>query len=207
MKIFRIKAVAALLVALPLLASCDSDPWYDDYWYDDWTWGSNYDNRPADENVDNEDFFVAMAQTLAGQWRGGMMTYELDSNGVAIDSLLHDTDIEFKAYNKQSISGVGTQYDYEPGTDNLEYQRDFTWYIDPKTGDVYLTYKEKQSNGEMRDYVMVIGYNDLNLDNRTFTGYLEATDGREVDDFWFDRHAETRATKKKGAMKIKIVMK
>ncbi|EFA43823.1 hypothetical protein HMPREF0645_1684, partial [Hallella bergensis DSM 17361] len=63
------------------------------------------------------------------------------------------------------------------------------------------------SAGNVRDYVMVVDYDDLNLDNRTFTGYLWATDGHEVDDFWFDRYKTTRASVKENVKKIKFVMK
>lgn len=199
--------VMLLAVAPILFASCGSDPVYTDPWYDDWTWGDDYTQRPSDDNVSDEDFLVSMAQTLAGQWRGDMMAYEIDNAGNAIDSIYYKTDIEFKQYNRQSISGTGTQYDFHPDTEELELQRDFTWYIDPKSGDIYMTYKEKDSAGNVRDYVMVVDYDDLNLDNRTFTGYLWATDGHEVDDFWFDRYKTTRASVKENVKKIKFVMK
>jgi hypothetical protein len=208
MKKISTKLFAILLVAVPMLfASCDSDPWYYDYWDDDWTWGNDYHHRPDDGHVNDEDFLVSMARTLAGQWRGDMMAYEIDNAGNAIDSIYYKTDIEFKQYNSQSISGTGTQYDFHPDTEELELERDFTWYIDPKSGDIYMTYKEKDSEGVVRDYVMVVAYDDLNLNHRTFTGYLWATDGHEVDDFWFDRYTGTRASVKKNVKKIKFVMK
>lgn len=202
------KVVVAMLAALPmLLTSCDSDPWYDDVWYDNWTWGNDYNNRPNDNDVDNDDFFVAMAQTLSGKWRGSLTAYQLDDAGNATDSLLYDTDIEFRQYNDRSISGTGTQYDYDRSSGELSMQRNFTWYIDPESGSVYLTYKEKDSGGTVRDYVMSVAYDDLNLDSRTFTGYLWAGDGYEVDDFWFDRYTGTRALAKAGAKRFKIVMR
>jgi len=211
MKTYKIMMAVAVIAALPLLfTSCDDDPdyWYDD-WYDGWTWGDDYNNRP-DDNVDNEDFFVAMAQTLNGQWRGSMRAYELDEQGVAVDSIDYSTDIEFKQYNSSAISGTGTQYDYNPQTGEKKFQRDFTWYIDPKTGDIYLTYKEVHEGGTTSDYVMRIAYDDLNLNNRSFTGYLWSSDGKEVDDFWFDRYtgnakAATRGSDK-GKTHWKVVM-
>lgn len=208
MKRISTKFFAVLLTAVPMIfASCSSDPLYYDPWYDDWTWGRDYHHRPDNENVSDEDFLVSMAQTLAGQWRGDMMAYQLDDQGKALDSIYYKTDIEFKQYNNQSISGSGTQYDFHPDTEELEVQRDFTWYIDPKTGNIYMTYKEQDDDGNMRDYVMTVDYNDLNLDNRTFTGYLWAADGYEVDDFWFDRYKGTRASVKKNVKKIKFVMR
>ncbi|MBM6993504.1 MAG: hypothetical protein I3J02_09615 [Prevotella sp.] len=209
MRKFKTMMAAVMMAALPmLLGSCGSDPYYyDDYWYDDWTWGNDYSNRPDDSNVSDEDFFVSMAQTLAGQWRGDMMAYELDDNGNVIDSLYYSTDIEFKQYNSQSISGTGTQYDYNPDTDELELKRNFSWYIDPETGNIYLNYKTQNSDGTTSDYIMSIAYDDLNLDNRTFTGYLWSNDGYEVDDFWFDRYTSTRASTPKNVKRIKFVMK
>lgn len=198
----------AMMMSLPtLLTSCDSDPWHDAPWYDDWSWGNDYNHRPDNQNVSNDDFFVLMAQTLAGQWRGNMMAYELDDHGFAIDSLSYTTDIEFKQYNRQSISGTGTQYDFRPDTEKLEMKRNFTWYIDPKTGDIYLIYKEQNADGITRNYTMRVAYEDLNMNNRTFTGYLWAEDGREVEDFWFDRYNGTRASSKQGARKIYVVFK
>ena len=212
MKTFKIMMAVAAIAAMPMLfTSCDDDPdyWYDD-WYDGWTWGDDYNNRP-DDNVDNQDFFVAMAQTLNGQWRGDLKAYQVDEHGVAVDSIYYSTDIEFVQYNSTAISGTGTQYDYNPQTNEKEMQRDFTWYIDPKTGDIYLTYKEVHEGGSTTDYVMRIAYNDLNLNDRTFTGYLWSSDGDEVDDFWFNRYnvnnakAATRGTDK-GKTHWKVVM-
>ena len=212
MKTFKIMMAVAAIAAMPMLfTSCDDDPdyWYDD-WYDGWTWGDDYNNRP-DDNVDNQDFFVAMAQTLNGQWRGDLKAYQVDEHGVAVDSIYYSTDIEFVQYNSTAISGTGTQYDYNPHTNEKELQRDFTWYIDPKTGDIYITYKKVHEGGSTTDYVMRVAYDDLNLNDRTFTGYLWSSDGAEVDDFWFNRYnvnnakAATRGTDK-GKTHWKVVM-
>ena len=191
----------AVIAAMPMLfTSCDDDP---DYWYDDWTWGNDYNQRRDDDDVDNQDFFVAMAQTLNGKWRGDMRAYEVNEQGVAVDSIDYSTDIEFVQYNNTAISGTGTQYDYKPQTDYLEKQRDFTWYIDPKTGDIYITYKNVHEGGSTTDFVMRIAYNDLNLNVRTFTGYLWSSDGDEVDDFWFDRYTGNAKAATRGADKSK----
>jgi len=204
MKTFKIMMAVAAIAAMPMLfTSCDDDPdyWYDD-WYDGWTWGDDYNNRP-DDNVDNQDFFVAMAQTLNGQWRGDLKAYQVDEHGVAVDSIYYSTDIEFVQYNSTAISGTGTQYDYNPQTNEKELQRDFTWYIDPKTGDIYLTYKTVLENGSTTDYVMRVAYDDLNLNDRTFTGYLWSSAGGEVDDFWFNRYTENAKAATRGADKSK----
>ena len=86
MKAFKIMMAVAVIAAMPMLfTSCDDDP---DYWYDDWTWGNDYNQRPDDDDVDNQDFFVAMAQTLNGKWRGDMRAYKVIEQGVAVERLL-----------------------------------------------------------------------------------------------------------------------
>lgn len=208
MKTVRIMMAIAAIAAMPMLfTSCDDDP---DYWYDDWAWGRDYNYRPNDGNVDDQDFLIAMAQTLNGQWRGSMRAYRLNGQRQAIDSVDYSTDIEFVQYNSSAISGTGTQHDYDPYTGIKQYQRDFTWYIDPKTGDIYLTYKSQEQDGSYSDYVMRINYDDLNLNNRSFTGYLWSSDATELDDFWFDRYSNgTRATRSAGskATKWEVVMR
>lgn len=196
----------AVIAAMPMLfTSCDDDP---DYWYEDEFRGDDYNNQSDD---DSQDPLLLMAQTLNGKWRGDMRAYKVNEQGVAVDSIDYSTDIEFVQYNNTAISGTGTQYDYKPQTDYLEKQRDFTWYIDPKTGDIYITYKEVHEGGSTTDYVMRVAYDDLNLNDRTFTGYLWSSDGAEVDDFWFNRYtgssakAATRATAK-GKTHWKVVM-
>lgn len=195
MKKIKTMAVALLaVVGLPmLLASCDSNPYYDDEWYQDYTWGDNYNNRPANDDVSDDDFFIQMAQTIKGQWRGEMTAYQLDENKVAIDSISYQTDIEFKPYSNTSITGTGTQYDYDALTGEQIYKRDFSWYIETSTGNVYLTYKEPNGNGTTSDYVMRINYDDLHLNDRSFTGFLWAVDGHEVEDFGFDRYYASQA--------------
>ncbi len=199
-------AAATVMLALPLsFSSCDN-PDYDFIWGDNNGWDGHH--RPG-ENED-DDFYVRMAQTIARQWRGSMRAYALDENNIAIDSIDYDTDIEFIQYNSQSIAGTGTQWDYTPHTDHLEYMRDFTWSIDTKTGDINLIYKELGFDNQYHTYTMTIPYDQLNLDDHTFTGYLWSEDGTEVDDFWWNRYSQSNtrsAADKKGAVKWKVVIK
>lgn len=205
MKVFKIMMAVAVIAAMPMLfTSCDDDP---DYWYEDEFRGDDYNNQSDD---DSQDPLLLMAQTLNGKWRGDMRAYKVNEQGVAVDSIDYSTDIEFVQYNNTAISGTGTQYDYNPHTNEKELQRDFTWYIDPKTGDIYITYKVVHEGGSTTDYVMRVAYDDLNLNDRTFTGYLWSSDGAEVDDFWFDRYtgnakAATRGSDK-GKTHWKVVM-
>lgn len=215
-KIYTLLA-GALLLALPtLFASCDDDDWYDD-WYDDgWVWGGNYNDTPDGSDQDSEDFYVAMAQTLAGQWRGTLTAYAIAEDSTIVDTMEFDTDIEFVQYNSSSVSGTGTQWDFTPGTDNCEYERTFTWAIDTECGDILITYKTLNDDNTYTPYSMIIPYDELNLDDRTFTGYLVSEDGAEVDDFWFNRYnatsssnskAATRAAKGKTIKKFVMVLK
>ncbi len=199
-------AVLLLMAVAPVaLTSCDDDPDY--YWWNDWDWGGNYNNRPDDKDADEEDFWVQMAQTLAGQWRGDMRAYQLDEKGNAIDSLDVSTDIEFKQANSRAVYGTGTQWDYikPQHSDKADYTRDFNWSINTTNGEITLLYTKD-------NYAMTINYNDLNLNSRSFTGWLWATDGSEVDDFWFDRYQESNAkasgltAPRPKVTKIKVVM-
>lgn len=205
MKRFYSLLVAALLVAAPLaLTSCGDDA--PDWWGYDWDWGQNYNNRPDDENVDEQDFWIAMAQTLAGQWRGDMRAYQLDDKGNAVDSIDYSTDIEFKQANSKAVYGTGTQWDYDVAnkSDKPDFTREFNWNINTTNGEITLLYTKD-------NYAMTINYNDLNLNQRTFTGWLYATDGSEVDDFWFDRYtgnAKAAGPQKPKAKvtRVKVVM-
>lgn len=191
------------------LTSCDDDPWYDDRWYDDWTWGNDYNRRPDDNNVSEQDFWQQMAATIAGQWRGGMRAYQLDEKGYAVDSVDFSTDIEFNLANNNATYGNGTQWDYYTtnNSNEADFTRAFTWSINTTSGDITILYTETK-------YAMLIPYDEMNLSDRTFTGYLYATDGSEVDDFLFNRYTENNAKGDLGAeaeqpkvMKLKMVMK
>lgn len=182
MKQFRLfKAVAAMLafVATTLVfTSCDND----DYWgYEPYYPGTDGSSHPT-ERVDT---VAEIAQMVTGQWRGDIRAYALDSVGNAIDSLDMETDIEFNLSGERATSGTGTQYDYYVNStqEAPDMVRDFSWYVEDNTFDIYINYKEQGGN-----YMMVIPYADMNLDDRTFTGYLYALDGSEVDDFFFNRY-------------------
>ena len=186
-KIITFMAMLAIATLPFSLTSCDEDHYYN---FDNW--GGNNNNEGQDYN---NDFWIGMAQTLSGQWRGDLRAYKLDKNGYATDSIDYSTDIEFVQSNNNATSGTGTQYDFEAGnkSGNADFTRDFTWYIDTNNGDIYITYKEQNGN-----YMMKIAYNDLNLNDRTFTGLLYAADGGEVDDFFFNRFTSN-------AKKVKII--
>ena len=179
-KMITLMAVVAI-TALPLaLIGCEEEHYYrrDNHYYPN-------GNRQQGQSND-DDFWVAMAQTMAGKWRGTMRAYEIDKSGKAIDSIDFSTDIEFIQSNSRAINGTGTQYDFKKGnsSDNADYVRAFSWEIDRQSGDVYLTYKEQKG-----DYKMRIPYKELNLNDRVFTGYLYAADGGEIDDFYFKRYS------------------
>lgn len=192
------------------LTSCGDDDWYDyDDWYDGYNWGGN-DRRP--DNVDEQDFWQQMAATIAGQWRGGMRAYELNEKGEAIDSVDFDTDIEFKLDRTGATYGTGTQYDFltTNTSDDADYIRDFDWSINATNGDITIKYLEVTQNGNTTsttNFYMVIPYDEMNLSQRTFTGYLYATDGSEVDDFLFNRYTESYAKAMKAPAKTKTTTK
>lgn len=172
-------AVAAIAVLPLALTGCEEDHYYqtDNYYY-------HYGRDQQGQNND-DDFWISMAQTMAGKWRGTLRAYEVDKSGKAVDSVDFSTDIEFIQRHSRAIGGTGMQYDFKKGnqSDNADYVRAFSWEIDRQSGNVYLTYKEQKG-----DYKMRIPYKELNLNDRVFTGFLYAADGGEVDDFYFERY-------------------
>lgn len=168
----------ALALTAFVFAGCDNG----NYWGYEPYYPGGTDSGEQTERVDT---VAEIARLVAGQWRGNIRAYALDSVGNAIDSLDMETDIEFNLSGKKATSGTGTQYDYYVGStqEAPDMVRDFSWYVEDKTFDIYINYKEQNGN-----YVMVIPYNDMNLSERVFTGYLYAIDGSEVDDFFFNRY-------------------
>ena len=186
-----------MIMAMPMfLTSCGGDSWNDDY---------RWSNDGDDSRVE---FCIAMAQTLAGQWRGDLAAYGMDANNRVVDSLIYETDIQFNLPNSNQVNGTGTQYDYEIIYDAQGNKitaatpviRTFSWYINTSDGSIHIVYQG--SNGT---FEMVIAYDDLNLDERRFTGYMVSTNGSEVDDFFFYRY--TRASTGQQVKKIMFMMK
>ena len=183
----------ALMALLPMaFTSCVEDHyWVDDRpWYDDWDnnrWWNNDYADPADD-------YVEMAQMLRGHWQGTLVAQGYDEQGNAIRDqyIVFTTDMEFDVYdNPQATFGRGVQRDYEGGSETPSFVRNFSWHINNRksgslaAGDIVVQYDGKDGQ---QSYEMVIPYEELYLDNKSFTGYMYATDGSETDTFDFLRY-------------------
>lgn len=193
MKKMRTYMALALMALLPMaFTSCVEDhywvedrPWYDD-WDDNRWWNDDYAN-PTDD-------YVEMAQMLRGHWQGTLVAQGYDEQGKPIrDQYIEfNTDMEFDVYdNPQATFGRGLQRDYEEGMDQPSFVRNFSWRIcnkekgEIKEGDIIIQYDGKDGQSA---FEMVIPYDELYLDNKSFTGYMYATDGSETDNFNFLRY-------------------
>lgn len=155
-------ALAALLTLG--FTSCDTEEYYyDEYEYNDYSDGDLYE----------------MANTLRGRWSGRTAARFYDENGV-LRQEVYDTDIDFDLYNANAYNGRGRQLDYLEG--QLVYDRTFTWRIERGSGNIIMVYDGE--NG--KKFQMVIKYNDLKLDDHTFSG-VQVGDG-ETDEFSYQRY-------------------
>ena len=195
-RMYKLLPVAIMVGLLATFTSCDSNPWYGDYDYYDYygSWYDSYDwyNRPFNYGNDalNEE-----AQMLRGIW-GGTLVAQYTENGQRVTQNL-DVEFIFDQYNSKSLNGRGREYDYySEGTDVLS----FSWYIDPRTGDIYLEYDPNQY-GKKR--VMRLDAHSVSngfyLDSSKFNGVMIGQNTDEVDEFNLERKtlakAMTRGTK------------
>ena len=178
---FTLLAAVALAAASVSLTGCDVE-WYDDY--DDYGWWNSTYRNPGDDWID-------MADMLEGRWSGTLRAQGYDSRGYAIPSqyAVYDTQMEFRKASYNSVFGRGVQYDYSRDGGTGNFSRTFTWHIDTYRGDVYIVYDGDRSNP---DFEMVIPYDELDLDNRKFTGYMYAVDESETDEFYLYRDSYSK---------------
>lgn len=186
-KLLSLAMVAGMLAAF---TSCDNRSWYGDYDYYDYygTWYDDYDwyNRPFNYGTDalNE-----QAQTLRGIWKGTLVA-QYTENGQPVTQNL-DVEFIFDQYNAKSLNGRGREYDYySNGTDVLS----FSWYIDPRTADIYLEY-DPNKYGKKR--IMKLDARSTTagfyLDNSKFNGVMIGQNNDEVDEFNLERTTLAKA--------------
>ncbi len=148
---------SALLVMMTMtfaFTSCDEDPWddgwdYYDYsqgWYDDYDWyddAFDYGNNTLKQE----------AQALRGYWTGKVENRYYDQQN-QLQKVQMDAEFEFDLYNSNALNGRGRETDYAPMIDDygnyvyddngqLVYdsqQLRFSWYIDPRSGDICIKY-------------------------------------------------------------------
>lgn len=170
-KLIKITMLLAVVATTMMYASCDSGH---DNWYDD-----NYSNQNTN-NSDNDNTLNILANTLRGHWEGKML-YEYTENGIRKQATF-DAQMEFDQYDATSISGRGVEVDIS-GTETQELK--FSWYIDSKTGDIYVTY-----DASKKLYVITFSSSDIQsyLDTKSFHGTMKGVNNDEYLDFDFSRY-------------------
>lgn len=179
MKTYIVMLAAALMPFA--LTSCDPDDGWDYYdyyggWYDSYDW---YDD-PFDYGTAE---MIEMARTVNGEW-GGMITVA-DNNG----TYSYGADFGFYQYRANSLNGNGVEYRYEVLPDGTYDKTSplgkwrFTWYIDPRSRNLYLKYEGGQT--------YVIRYADLSLDAVAFDATMRGVNVNERDDLSLDRYTRS----------------
>lgn len=153
-----------------IFASCDSG---DDNWY-------NNNNQNSNNTSISDNTLNVLANTLRGHWEGKML-YEYTENGTRKQATF-DAQMEFDQYDATSISGRGVEVDIS-GTETQELK--FSWYIDSKTGDIYVTY-----DASKKLYVITFSSSDIQsyLDTKSFHGTMKGVNNDEYLDFDFGRY-------------------
>lgn len=177
---------AAIMMAVPtLFTSCDDDPWnrYDNepWWYDydngNWGWNDNYYDNGGNGNegssVNDE------AEVLQGEWDGKMVY----TNGDTGEQSSFYANMTFVRNNSNAIKGTGTEIDYTLDSNgNVDKQNSplkFNWYIDEKTGDIYIKYLTQNKT----TFVMDASAKEHGFwleENNCFTGYMIGTNNKDM---------------------------
>ena len=118
---------------------------------------------------------------LQGEWDGTMI-YTNGDNGQKSSFYANMT---FVRNNSDAIKGTGTEIDYTLDSNgNIAEQNDplkFNWYIDEKTGDIYIKYTNTQNKST---FVMdaSASQHGFRLDEKTgsFSGYMLGTNNNDM---------------------------
>lgn len=189
-RIYTYLTLLALALIPATLTSCDDDPWYDDYygdWYDDYNW---YDD-PFDHGSNQ---LVEMAQTLNGTWSGAIVNEYTNDQGQR-EQTRCSADFTFTQYTAKSNNGTGYETDYD--TDGNEQTLRFKWYIDPRTGNIYIEYASGMrylldARGNTQTSGFSLGW-DKKEKKDLFNGVMEGVNNDEYVFFDLERITGSRA--------------
>lgn len=198
MKKFTLFALMAIFTAAPfILASCDDDPWYDNY---DWryrNWYGHYDHGNGNSQGQNQGSSIAdEGACLVGTWVGKMIYTYPDDKG-NIDKVQFDAEMIFK-FNSNNVytEGIGTEID-RAGNDTQTLN--FTWYID-NYGNIYVRYSDTGKAFKLDVESTTKGFY---LDQNQFNGYMVAQADVEEIEFSFTRSGNNSKKSPAKAKKLK----
>lgn len=170
------------LMAVPVLfTSCDDEPPYDPYdyysnyygdWYDSYDWYNNSFDYGTDQ-------LTAMAQCLRGHWAGTITNVYTDDDGQR-KAVNMNVQFEFDQYDSSSLNGRGQEIDYV-GDESQELR--FTWYIDPRTGNINIKY-DRSGSTFVLDAKNNTQDSGFSLDKNAFSGVMEGVNNDEM--LYFD---------------------
>lgn len=150
----RLYTLLAAVTMVFAMTSCDEDPWHEwdyyDYsedWYDDYNWYDDAFNYGT-EYLNQE------AAALRGYWTGNTELHYYDHGVRKVTQM--ESLFEFDQYNPNSLNGRGRETDKAPKLDaygNYVYDNNgelvydyqelrFSWYIDPRSGDINIKYDD-----------------------------------------------------------------
>lgn len=169
--------VMFMLAALPLLfTSCGEYG----YVYETWEIVDDADHGGGN-NINN---YVDMANTLRGHW-SGRIEVSLKDNYGNITRRTYDTEFEFDQTNSNSTNGRGIEIDYDG--DVKVYQSKFSWYIDTNTEEIVINYDD-DDHRLMRVF-------EYHLDDSSFRGKMDRSDGMEQDVFQLSRYTYSKTNR------------
>lgn len=186
MKKNLILMAAAIMMAVPtLFTSCDDDPWNwygndEPWWYDydgsNWGWNDNDYNQGGDNSGSS---MIDEAEVLQGEW-DGKMTY---TNGDTGEQSSFYANMTFVRNNSNAIKGTGTEIDYtldsKGNVDKQNAPLKFNWYIEEKTGDIYIKYLTQNKT----TFVMDASAKEHGFwleENKCFQGYMIGTNNKDM---------------------------
>src|SRR5574344_1977236 len=190
-----ILSITLIAMSSMTLVSCyQDDPYYND-WYND-----SYDYNNWDG--DNSSQLSTTATLLCHPWSGSLVYTYYDSNGQKQMAQM-TTDILFDRYDANSVNGRGQETDYDDQGNSQVLK--FSWYIDPKTNNIYMKYDSSGSifyfDANRSDYYGFV------LNSNAFSGYAAGTNIDESLDFDLTRASLAKGSVSSAKIKASIPFK
>lgn len=184
------------MFSLTFVSCYQDDPWDDD-WYDNYDWyGEAYDYNNWDGGNTNQ--LSAEAAVLCHPW-SGTLVFTSVSDGKQQSTQMY-VDILFDRYDNNSVNGRGQETDYDSQGNSQVLK--FAWYIDPKTGDIFMKY---DTSGSI--YCFDASRTDqygFSLDSNTFSGYAAGRNVNESLDFELTRASLAKGETRSAAAFAKV---